>query len=71
VNLSGLNTPEIANAGVALAGTSAGVLGKMVLDLYGGAAPHPAAIALAFAGIVMGLLMAYVGRPSTLPPASK
>lgn len=64
-----LNTPSIANAGVSLCVTSCGVLGSLIVSSTSSSAHTCNAIgmAFAFAGIVVGVALAYVGRPSTLP----
>jgi hypothetical protein len=64
--LTSLNTPTIANAGAGLATSSTTALGGMVVSLSTGGHPSPVALTAAFVGIVVGVALAYVGRPSTI-----
>ena len=60
-----LNTPSVANSGAALVAASTAVLGSAI-------AGHPVApylLALALAGGVLGAVLCYLGRPSTISPA--
>lgn len=70
MKLPALNNPIIANAGAALCASSMGLLGTLVANLEASGRPPIAEILGAFAGIAIGALMCYVGRPSTIdaPP---
>lgn len=68
MNLASLNTPQVANAGATLVTASAASLGGMVTSLASGGHPSTIALVCSFAGIAVGLVMAYCGRPSTLTP---
>lgn len=65
-----LNTATIANSGATLVATCTTALGGMVTSLATGGHPPIAAIALAFAGLAAGGALAYLGRPSTIPPTT-
>jgi hypothetical protein len=71
MNLAAWNTPTVANAGATLVAISSGALGKDVQDLVTGAHPGTLALVAPFAGMLIGGFLAYVGRPSTIPPPSK
>lgn len=64
-----LNTPSIANAGASLCVTSCGVLGSLIVASTSSPTHTCNALGMgfAFAGIIVGVALAYVGRPSTLP----
>lgn len=60
-----LNNPTVANVGLGLLATSCGGLGKLIVDGAAcGAHLLLAPVALCFAGIVVGGLLAFLGRPS-------
>ena len=63
--MNATNTRPIADAGAALLAASTAALGKLLAD--GSACGHVPVgwVALAFAGIVVGGLMCYLGRPVT------
>lgn len=69
MNLTGLNTPALANLGLGVATASAGTVVSIVTGLEAGAHPPIVEIVVAFAGVMLGMLMCYIGRPSTIPPA--
>jgi len=68
MKLETLHTPAIANAGVGLVTAGSSAIAADFVALTAGTALPLVALVAPFVGIALGVALAYLGAPMTLPP---